>query len=73
MLEGFDAFASEPLKMDAVYDYEFDGVVVVTPYEEFRAIEWNRLGREAGAVVIDGRDALDIAGTEHRVYTIGRS
>lgn len=71
MLEEFEAFELEPLGLSELSDYEFDGVVMVTPHEEFEAIQWDELGRDGGAVVIDGRDTLTLGETDHRVYTIG--
>jgi len=71
MLEEFDAFDLEPVELNAIYEYDFDGVVLVTPHEEFDHIDWDHLGREDGAVVIDGRESLTLEETAHRVYTIG--
>lgn len=50
---------------------DYDGIILVTPHEEFEGIDWAALGREGGSVVIDGRNTLDLSGTDHRVYTIG--
>lgn len=71
MLDSFEEFALEPIDQSAVYEREFDGIVSVTPHEEFEAIEWDEVGREGGSVVIDGRQTLDLSGTAHRTYTIG--
>lgn len=72
ILDSFEAFALEPLQLPEIYEQPFDGVVVVTPHEEFDDIQWGALQRDAGQlVVIDGRQALDISETDHRVYTIG--
>ena len=67
-----DAFELEGLALSDVYSYDFDGVVLVTPHDVFDDIDWHRLGRDDGAVVIDGRDSLELGETSHRVYTIGR-
>jgi UDP-N-acetyl-D-mannosaminuronic acid dehydrogenase len=45
-----------------------DAVALVTAHEAFQGVEWDDL---APAVVVDGRDALDLDGTDHRVYTVG--
>ncbi|TKR25453.1 nucleotide sugar dehydrogenase [Natronomonas salsuginis] len=71
MLDDFEEFDLEPIALSAIYDRAFDGVVSVTPHEEFEAIEWDRLGRAGGSVVVDGRQTLDLSETAHRVYTIG--
>ena len=73
MLDSFDAFELEPVELSAVSDQAFDGIVLVTPHEEFDEIDWSEIGREGGSVVIDGRDTLALAETEHREYTIGGS
>ena len=73
MLDDFDAFDIEPLAHEDIYSREFDGVVLVTPHDEFERIRWDDLGAPSGSlVVIDGRDALDVdAAFPHRVYTLG--
>jgi UDP-N-acetyl-D-mannosaminuronic acid dehydrogenase len=71
MLEEFDAFDLEPLALSDIPEYEFDGIVLVTPHEEFEEVAWSDIGRGGGAVVIDGRDTLELDGCNHRVYTIG--
>ena len=73
LLEDFDAFELEPVELSSAYDYDFDGVVFVTPHDEFDGIDWDRLGRDGVSVVIDGRDTLSLAESAHRVYTIGGS
>jgi UDP-N-acetyl-D-mannosaminuronic acid dehydrogenase len=71
LLDEYSVFSLTPLELSETYGPDFDGIVLVTPHEAFDDIEWNRLGREGGSVVIDGRQSLDIADTAHRVYTIG--
>jgi len=71
MLDSFEAFDLEPLELSALSAYDFDGIVSVTPHEEFEEVAWDELGRTSGSVVIDGRDTLELAETAHRVYTIG--
>jgi UDP-N-acetyl-D-mannosaminuronic acid dehydrogenase len=72
LLEDFDAFELAPIELESIYERDFDGVVLVTPHEEFEDIQWKHVHRESGQlIVIDGRDTLDSSGLEHRVYTIG--
>ncbi|MFC7058804.1 nucleotide sugar dehydrogenase [Halovenus salina] len=71
ILEEFDTFEVAPIELESVYEYDFDGMVMVTPHEEFDDLNWERLGREVGSVVIDGRASLDLADKDHRTYTIG--
>jgi UDP-N-acetyl-D-mannosaminuronic acid dehydrogenase len=71
MLDSYEEFALEPISFSEIYTHAFDGVISVTPHEEFDTIEWDRLGREQGSVVIDGRNTLELSETPHRVYTIG--
>jgi len=72
ILEAFDAFDLEPIPQPSIYDRNFDAVVLVTPHEEFADIRWDDLERDDGQlIVIDGRATLDLADTDHRVYTIG--
>jgi UDP-N-acetyl-D-mannosaminuronic acid dehydrogenase len=72
MLEDFPEFDLEPLDLSELYEYEFDGIVLVTMHKEFEDIRWSDIGRESGSVVIDGRDSLSLDETHHVVYTIGR-
>jgi UDP-N-acetyl-D-mannosaminuronic acid dehydrogenase len=75
LLEEYDEFDATPIEVDTVTDNALDGVVLVTPHEAFDGIDWTafeRRGDREGLVVIDGRDSLDLAGTPHRTYTIGR-
>ncbi|WIV66177.1 nucleotide sugar dehydrogenase [Natrialbaceae archaeon AArc-T1-2] len=80
---GADVFAADPLvdpadygatpvALESIPSGSFDAVVLVTPHEEFERIEWESLDP---TVVLDGRDALEIEGTEtsHRVRTLGGS
>jgi UDP-N-acetyl-D-mannosaminuronic acid dehydrogenase len=72
MLDSFDAFDLEPISQSGMYDRSFDAVVLVTPHEELRDVRWDDIEREDGQlIVIDGRDSLDLASIDHRVYTIG--
>jgi UDP-N-acetyl-D-mannosaminuronic acid dehydrogenase len=71
VLSGYDAFELTPLSLSEIYERAFDGVVMVTPHEEFDEIRWPEVGRPSGSVVVDGRDTLRLDDTDHRVYTIG--
>jgi UDP-N-acetyl-D-mannosaminuronic acid dehydrogenase len=71
VLSAYDAFELTPLSLSDIYGRAFDGVVMVTPHEEFDEIRWPEVGRPGGSVVVDGRDTLGLDDTDHRVYTIG--
>lgn len=73
LLESFEEFSLMPIPLDAIADYAFDGIVLVTPHEEFDDIVWEDVGRDGGSVIIDGRNTLELSETPHRVYTIGSS
>ena len=63
------AFDARPLTVEAFQRSTPDGVVLVTAQPGFEAIDWTAFQELA---VVDGRQALDLTGTPHRVYTIGR-
>lgn len=76
---GADVFGTDPIVDPADYNMtpvtiaglserSFDGAVLVTPHEEFKQIEWDAM---SPMVVIDGRDALDLAESHHRCLTLG--
>lgn len=73
LLESFEAFDLEPISLEEVYDLSVDGVVVVTPHEEFDRIRWNKFERTDGGwtVVIDGRASVEGTTGSQRVYEIG--
>jgi UDP-N-acetyl-D-mannosaminuronic acid dehydrogenase len=73
LLDDVGAFDLDGIALENVYEHDFDGVVLVTPHDEFEDIDWDRLGRAGGSVVIDGRATLALGETDHRVYTIGGS
>jgi UDP-N-acetyl-D-mannosaminuronic acid dehydrogenase len=68
MLDRAEGFDAELVAREELYDRDLDAVVLVTPHEEFEAIEWSRFDP---LVVVDGRQSLDLRETDHRVYTIG--
>jgi UDP-N-acetyl-D-mannosaminuronic acid dehydrogenase len=72
MLDDTSAFDLKEIGIDAVYEQQFDAVVLVTPHDDFDDIRWEAIRRGDGQlVVIDGRDTLELGATDHRVYTIG--
>lgn len=72
LLDDTSAFDLESIALADVYDQAFDAVVLVTPHDDFDEIRWEDMQRDGGQlVVIDGRDTLELLGSDHRVYTIG--
>jgi UDP-N-acetyl-D-mannosaminuronic acid dehydrogenase len=69
LIDDFADFAAAPVDVDAITDRAVDGVVLVTPHEAFERIDWTAF--PSPLVVVDGRGALDLSDTPHRVYTIG--
>ncbi|APW99283.1 nucleotide sugar dehydrogenase [Halobiforma lacisalsi AJ5] len=63
-------YCARPVGIDDLESESFDAAVLVTPHEEFDRIEWADL---EPMVVVDGRDAVDLDGTEHREYTLAGS
>ncbi|MFC7229636.1 nucleotide sugar dehydrogenase [Salinirubellus salinus] len=61
-------FDLTPVALEDVPELDLDGVVLVTAHPEFDGLDWGALEE---LVVVDGRDALDLSGTDHWVYTIG--
>ncbi|MFC4541940.1 nucleotide sugar dehydrogenase [Halosolutus amylolyticus] len=64
------AYGARPIAIDDLADADLDAAVVVTPHEAFDRIPWAELDP---MVVVDGRDAIDLAGTDHRTYTLAGS
>ncbi|MFD1647767.1 nucleotide sugar dehydrogenase [Haloarchaeobius litoreus] len=62
---GFDHEVLDPYEL---YDRELDGAVLVTDHDVFSELDWGAFDRLA---VVDGRQALDLAETDHSVYTVG--
>jgi UDP-N-acetyl-D-mannosaminuronic acid dehydrogenase len=65
-----DEYGAIGVDLDAVADGDYDAAVMVTHHEEFDAIDWSGLD---DLVVVDGRRTLDLDGTDHRVYALGRA
>lgn len=60
------SFGAEPVALSGLARTDPDAVIVVTPHEEFDAIEWDGFD---DVLVVDGRDS--VGDTGHRTYTIG--
>ena len=68
MLDDASEFACEQVEQAELAELDLDAAVLVTPHEDFEAVDWTAFDP---LVVVDGRDALDLSDTDHRVYTIG--
>jgi UDP-N-acetyl-D-mannosaminuronic acid dehydrogenase len=69
MLEDFSEFDATVVDVSAVETTDPDGVVLVTPHEAFDDVDWSAFD---DAVIVDGRDALDLESRPDRpVYTVG--
>ena len=64
------AFSAAPTSPSAAADGSYDAVIVMTPHEAFSSFDWDRLDP---TVVLDCHDAVDLSGTNHREYTLGRA
>jgi UDP-N-acetyl-D-mannosaminuronic acid dehydrogenase len=64
-----DGLDATDVTLDALPEHAPDAVVLATAHEAFEALDWRAL---PPAVVVDGRDVLDLTGTDHRQYTVGR-
>ena len=70
IVSDFGPFAATRLSAAEAVKNDYDAVVVVTPHEEFSAFDWNALD---ATTVLDCHDAIDLSGTAHRRYAIGRA
>ncbi|WP_255196446.1 nucleotide sugar dehydrogenase [Halorarius litoreus] len=68
MLDDMSEVEATPVTLDEIYDLDLDGVVMITPHEEFNEIDWSALD---GQVVIDGRNTLGLTDSDRDIYTIG--
>ncbi|MFW5937988.1 MAG: UDP binding domain-containing protein, partial [Halanaeroarchaeum sp.] len=64
-----DGLAATDVDVDDLPERAPDAVVLATAHQEFDAVDWDAI---PPAVVVDGRDALDLRETDHRQYTVGR-
>ncbi|WP_331233296.1 nucleotide sugar dehydrogenase [Natronorarus salvus] len=62
-------FHGERVTVEELHAHDLDAAVLVTAHAEFETIDWGAFDE---LLVVDGRDALALDGTGHRVYTIGR-
>ncbi|NIB98542.1 nucleotide sugar dehydrogenase [Halobacterium sp. R2-5] len=60
---------AEHVDVDELAALDLDAVVLATAHEEFDAVAWDDFDP---LVVVDGHDVLDLDGSDHRVYTVGR-
>ena len=72
LLDDTAEFDLKQLPLSRASERDYDAIVMVTPHDDFEALDWDSMGRPAGSVVIDGRDTLMLSDTNHRVYTVGR-
>jgi UDP-N-acetyl-D-mannosaminuronic acid dehydrogenase len=68
MLADADGFDATMVDLPALHERDPDAAVLVTDHEEFADVDWAAFDP---MVVVDGRQALDLEATNHRVYTIG--
>jgi UDP-N-acetyl-D-mannosaminuronic acid dehydrogenase len=64
----FSTFQGTPVELEELPELDLDAAVLVTDHDAFDRIPWGGMDPMA---VVDGRQALDLAGTGHRVRTIG--
>ncbi|WP_336035071.1 nucleotide sugar dehydrogenase [Halobacterium yunchengense] len=64
-----DGVQAEDVALEDLPDRDLDAAVLATDHDEFGAVDWAAFDP---LVVVDGRDALDLADSDHRVYTVGR-
>ncbi|WP_440991917.1 nucleotide sugar dehydrogenase [Haloarchaeobius baliensis] len=68
LVDHVPGFPHEVLDPYELSDRDIEGAVLVTAHDEFDDLDWAAFDRLA---VVDGRQALDLADTDHRVYTVG--
>lgn len=69
LVDDIEPLAGELISLDDAASLNPDGVVVVTPHDAFTDFEW---GAFDPTVVVDCHDAVDLDGSSHLEYTIGR-
>ncbi|SMO53955.1 nucleotide sugar dehydrogenase [Halorubrum cibi] len=80
VLDDLPEMPGESVSLEALESRDVDAAVLVTAHEEFQSIDWGAFetedasggGKRRGIPVVDGRQALDLSGTAHRQYTVGR-
>lgn len=70
LIENVERFGAESATLADLSERDIDGVVFVTPHEEYCDVDWSAYDP---MVIVDGRDAVEGAAERagHRVYTIG--
>ncbi|MFP8953053.1 nucleotide sugar dehydrogenase [Natrialbaceae archaeon A-arb3/5] len=63
-------YGARPIELEDLREESFDAAVLVTPHDEFDRIPWTEL---EPMVVLDGRDAVDLSGTDHQWYALAGS
>ncbi|WP_435099433.1 nucleotide sugar dehydrogenase [Halorubrum sp. N11] len=72
VLEDFSEFnGATRIEMGEIEEVNPDAVVLVTAHEEFEGIDWS--GFDTSLVIVDGRQALDLDGSNHWIYTLGKA
>jgi UDP-N-acetyl-D-mannosaminuronic acid dehydrogenase len=61
---------AELVSRDAAAARDLDAVVLATPHEEFERFRWDA---HEDLVVVDTRDVLDLSGTDHSRYVVGKA
>ena len=69
VIDDLGALGLRSTTVEGIHDRDLDAAVLVTAHDEFDRIDWSALG---ALVVVDGRDALEVDGGDHAVYTVGR-
>ena len=78
ILDGLPDMPAEDVALNEITARDLDAAVLITAHEEFGDVDWHAFEREGpdgsrrGITVVDGRQALDLTGTAHTVYTVGR-
>lgn len=63
-------FGVRSIAVEEIPEGSFDGAILVTPQTAFERIDW---AAADPMIVLDGRDALELAGTDHRCRTLAGS
>jgi len=70
LLPDAEGFAATKVDQSSIYDRGADAAVLVTPHDEFEAIDWGRFPEPM--VVLDAWRVLDLSETDHHLVAIGR-
>nr|WP_272904896.1 nucleotide sugar dehydrogenase [Halobacterium sp. TGN-42-S1] len=69
LVDAGDDVPASDVAVDDLPVLDLDAAVLAAAHDEFDAVDWRAFDP---LVVVDGRDALDLAGTDHRRYVVGR-